>query len=124
MYKTSISKKIIASHYLLHEKGKERINHHHQFRIQVILYGEKLDEHGFLFDIIEIKKILNKILKKFKGETLNDMDEFRGKTPSIENLSKIIWDKFIIQLKKSDISFVEIKIWEGTDNWASYKGDI
>ena len=52
------------------------------------------------------------------------MKEFKDKTPSIENFSKIIWDKFIEHLNSAVIETVEIKIWENENNWASYKGDI
>ena len=124
MYNISICKKLTAKHYLSFEKGPEQYPHSHQYLIQVVLSGNKLDDHGFLEDIIKINRILNKIIKNFSNKTLNKMKEFKDKTPSIENFSKIIWDKFIEHLNSAVIETVEIKIWENENNWASYKGDI
>lgn len=124
MYTISISKKLIAKHYLPFESGKEEKKHSHNYIIQILLSGEKLDEHGFVFDIIQIHKILDRILKHFRNKTLNTMSEFRGKTASIENFSKIIWDMLLSELKTNILKTIEVRIWENDSNWASYKGDI
>ena len=124
MYNISISKKIIAQHYLTHEKGREHTLHSHQYKIQIILSGDKLNKYGFLIDIIDVNKIFNNILENFNDQNLNEIQEFKNKTTSIENLSKIIYNRFIQQLKEPNIISVEIKIWENENNWASYKGDI
>lgn len=124
MYKVSISRKLTAKHYLKFGKGPEQIPHFHKYQVEVILTGDKLNEYGFLVDIIKIDEILNKIIKIFSNKTLNKMKEFKEKNPSIENLSKIIWDKFIPHISSSNIKKVEIKIWENENNWASYLGEI
>ena len=101
MYTISIQKKLIAKHYLLFESGKEEKKHSHNYIIQILLSGEKLDEHGFLYDIIQIHRILDRILQHFRNKTLNTMSEFHGKSTSIENFSKIIWDMLASKLKTS-----------------------
>ena len=68
--------------------------------------------------------MLNKIIKDFSNKNLNNLDEFEDKTTSIENLSKVIWNKFSQQLKNNNIETIEVKIWENDNNCVSYVDDI
>ena len=124
MYKISTSKLMISRHYLPKEQGKEQKIHSHQYKVCIMLSGKKLDDNGFLVDIIEIKKILSAVLKRFSDVTLNDLPEFKDKSASIENLSKIIWDKFTGLLNAPNIDTVEIRIYENDNNWSSYSGEF
>lgn len=124
MYKVSIHKKFRAQHFLPHEQGKEHTPHYHDYQIEITLSGGKLDEHGFLVDIIVIKKLFTTILENFTEKLLNMLPDFQQKNPSLENFSRIVWEKFTRQLDAPNIQSVEVIIWENDQNWASFTGDI
>jgi 6-pyruvoyltetrahydropterin/6-carboxytetrahydropterin synthase len=124
MYTVSMRKNLISRHYLPHEQGEEGKPHPHHYRVEVSVSGKNLDEHGFLVDLVEFEKIIDNQLKVFRDKVLNELREFKGRTPSIESFSKVIWDKVVSRLHVPRINSVTVTVWEDKDVYASYQGDI
>ena len=56
MFEVSVEQTFAAGHALRNYKGKCENVHGHNFRVQVIIEGERLDETGLLVDFIDVKK--------------------------------------------------------------------
>ena len=120
MYSLSVARDFIAQHFLIGgDWGHENIKHSHNFKVEVLFFGETLDQHGYLIDICDVNEKLDHLTKKYADSTLNDFDEFKGLNPSIENFSRIYLDSFLQRLSLPNIQKVEVKIWEDGFAWAS-----
>lgn len=124
MYSVSVRQKFIAQHFLPNETGKEHTPHSHHYFIEMCVYGEKLDRQGFLIDIVDLKDVLDRFIRQFSDRLLNDLDEFHGKTPTLENLANLFWIKIASHLKSTNVSSMKITIWEEEHVYASFEGDI
>ena len=58
MFEVSMEHTFAAGHALRHYKGKCENVHGHNYRVQVIVRGEKLDQTGMLADFVELKRLL------------------------------------------------------------------
>jgi len=64
---------------------------------------------------------LEKALNRFEGKILNGMPEFRGITPSMENIAKAIWSKLAADLDRSCVERIKVTVWEAEDICASFE---
>jgi 6-pyruvoyltetrahydropterin/6-carboxytetrahydropterin synthase len=125
MYTISVKRHFTAYHYLIGGNwGAENERHAHQYAIELRLEGEQLDQHGYLVDIVNIESLLNDLVLRYENKTLNDLKEFDGLNPSIENFSRILCEGFVSILKAQNIKAVRIKIWENDIACASYRQEI
>ena len=121
MYKVAVSREFIAQHYLVGgDWGKENELNSHQYRLEIIIQNEQLDEHGYLVDIVEVESAINDIVSTYQDNTLNAVSEFQGLNPSLENFARIIGDVFCSKLSNINLDSVEIKLWEDSNAWASH----
>lgn len=125
MYTISVKRDFTAYHYLIGGNwGQENERHAHHYSIELKLEGQQLDEHGYLVDIVDIEALLNHLILRYENRTLNDLKEFDGLNPSIENFSRIMCQGFVSTLHAPNIKAVSIKIWENDIACASYRQEI
>lgn len=122
MYTVAVQRDFIAQHYLIGgDWGLENKLHAHHYRIEVILEGSMLDQHGYLVDIVDIEDNLEKLVARFRDHTLNDLPEFGGLNPSIEHFARIFCQAFVAQIQADNITSVSVKIWENEIAWAAFR---
>ncbi len=130
IYSLSIKKNFTSKHFLPMVEGDENRVHEHDYRLEVMLWGEELDEDGFLVDIVELQSLIDSLVKKYEGRILNRMERFEGKNPTLENFCRIFWDDLKTRMtNKMDndlgrITSLEIKLWETEEANASYHEEV
>jgi 6-pyruvoyltetrahydropterin/6-carboxytetrahydropterin synthase len=69
--------------------------HGHNYELIVKLYGEINKDTGMLMDLSDLKKIIkNEVEEKLDHKNLNlDIDYFKDKITSTENLAIYIWNR-------------------------------
>ncbi len=121
MYTVAVKRDFVAQHFLVGgDWGIENEWHSHHYVVEVQLHGDKLDQHGYLVDIVDIEENLEKLVSYFKDSTLNDLPEFAGLNPSIEHFSRIFCAHFIERIQAETLTAVTVQIWENEIAWASY----
>ena len=121
MYTVAVKRDFVAQHFLIGgDWGTENEWHSHHYVVEVQLHGDKLDQHGYLVDIVDIEENLEKLVSYFKDSTLNDLPEFAGLNPSIEHFSRIFCAQYIERIQAEMLTAVTVQIWENEIAWASY----
>ncbi|NOZ71614.1 MAG: 6-carboxytetrahydropterin synthase [Chloroflexi bacterium] len=124
MYTLSIQRNFIAQHFLtVEDSGSENELHSHNYRIELLVEGEELDQNGYLVDIIDLNTQFDTLLEHFRDKTLNELPEFEGLNPSIEHFSRILCEKMDEALYAPNITAISIKLWEDTIAWVMYDLD-
>ena len=114
-----------AAHYLTGaDWGAENQRHAHHYRIELQLEGERLDEHGFLVDIVAIERVLDEQVASYRDSALNEMPAFKGLNPSLEHFCRILCQAMIEHIHSDNIRAVTVKLWESDLAWASYRIDM
>jgi 6-pyruvoyltetrahydropterin/6-carboxytetrahydropterin synthase len=122
MYTLAVQRDFVAQHYLIGgDWGPENQLHSHHYRIELRLEGEKLDQHGYLVDIIDVEHHLNALVAYYRDHTLNDLAEFHGINPSIEHFSRILCQTMAARIKADTLSAMAVIIWENEIAWASHR---
>jgi 6-pyruvoyltetrahydropterin/6-carboxytetrahydropterin synthase len=72
-----------------------------------------------VMDFNETKNILNEILKDLDHKCLNELDYFKKKNPSSEEIARFIW--FNLKKKiKFPVQLEEVRVWEKEDACAIF----
>ena len=122
MYSLAVQRDFIASHYLVGgDWGSENQLHAHHYKVEIVLEGDQLDEHGYLVDIVDVEIQLEKLVSYYRDQTLNDLTEFKGLNPSIEHFARIFCKAISNCIQADTLKAVAVKIWENDIAWASYR---
>ena len=120
MYRTGLRRDLSAQHFF-DVPGPEGEAHSHPFVVELIVTGDGLDASGYLVDLDAMAAALESTLGRLEGRLLNDLPEFSGTPPSVENMARIIWEMTARRLPAKRAS---VTVWEGDDAWASYEARI
>jgi 6-pyruvoyltetrahydropterin/6-carboxytetrahydropterin synthase len=61
------------------------------------------------------------ILSQYRNQTLNDLPEFEGLNPSIENLCRLVCEKAARLINAENVHRITVRVWEDGSAWASYR---
>jgi 6-pyruvoyltetrahydropterin/6-carboxytetrahydropterin synthase len=119
-YSVTVRRELIAQHFLVGgDWGRENMLNSHHYRIEARYEGTSLNRYGFLLDIDEINHKLDGLVERYRDNTLNELPEFEGLNPSVENFSRILSDQLLVTLPNVDA--LEVTIWEDAEASAAYR---
>ena len=122
MYRLNITRVFTAQHFLtVPDCGPENEWHSHHYTAAVELRGRELDAHGYLVDIVDLKRRLDELVARYRDHTLNDLPEFDGLNPSIEHFSRIFCLALADGLQAPNLASMQVRIHEDDIAWASYE---
>jgi 6-pyruvoyltetrahydropterin/6-carboxytetrahydropterin synthase len=125
MYTVAVKRDFVAQHFLVGgDWGVENERHSHHYQVEVQLMGDRLDEHGYLVDIVDIEANLEALVEYYRDRTLNELPEFAGLNPSIEHFARIWCESLAGRIKAPTLVAIEVKIWEAEIAWASFRKDL
>jgi 6-pyruvoyltetrahydropterin/6-carboxytetrahydropterin synthase len=122
MFEVSVEHTFAAGHALRNYKGKCENVHGHNYRVQVLVRGEKLDKTGMLADFVELKRLLRAISEPLDHVFLNDIEPFTELNPSAENIAWYICEKMRAGItQENPVEVAEVKVWETDLQSATYR---
>lgn len=124
-YSLAVKRDFVAQHFLIGgDWGAENFKHSHHYVLELQLEGDRLDQHGYLVDIVDVEKHLNALAAHYRDKTLNDLPEFAGLNPSIEHFTRIVAETLAAQIKAETLTALTVKIWENEIAWAAYRKEL
>jgi 6-pyruvoyltetrahydropterin/6-carboxytetrahydropterin synthase len=125
MYKVGIRNAFQARHFLRGDFGPESVPHEHRYALQWVCSTEDLDENGFAVDIALLEELLHLEVESVRGKLLNELEFFRERQPSVENMARFFLGRLRDALAgrgypAARIVGDELTIWESDSAWASF----
>ncbi len=122
MFEVSVEQTFAAGHALRNYHGKCENVHGHNYRVQITVAGQNLDENGLLVDFIELKGLMARVVDYLDHRFINDLPPFDVLNPSAENLAKYFHDEVSGGLKSPlPVTISEVKVWETDTSLAVYR---
>ncbi|MBI4466991.1 MAG: 6-carboxytetrahydropterin synthase QueD [Acidobacteria bacterium] len=123
MFEIAVEESFAAGHALRGYQGKCENVHGHNYKVRVVLAGEKLDSVGLLYDFVELKKRIEEVIHSLDHKFLNDIAPFTELNPSAENIAKYFYDELRRRLAASPNGAVvrEVTIFETETTTATYR---
>ena len=116
MYEVKVESHFSAAHHLLNYKGNCENQHGHNWKVEVYARGSELDNANLLIDFKLLKTTLNKVLDYVDHKDINEVEYFKGISPSSEKIAQFIYDK----MKEEIPQVAKVAVWETPTSCASY----
>jgi 6-pyruvoyltetrahydropterin/6-carboxytetrahydropterin synthase len=120
MYELMIESHFSAAHQLRGYKGKCENLHGHNWRVQVLITSERINEIGLVIDFHEFKKIVNEMLTPIDHSVLNEIFPFTEINPSSENIAKWLYELVKKKIADRNITVSSVSVWESETASATY----
>jgi 6-pyruvoyltetrahydropterin/6-carboxytetrahydropterin synthase len=123
MYELMIETSFSAAHQLRGYKGKCEQMHGHNWKVQIHVSADKLNEIDIAIDFHDLKRLANEIISPLDHTFLNEIFPFTEKNPSSENIAKWIYDSLKKKINDDNIQVTAVTVWESDTASATYYED-
>lgn len=123
MFELTIETGFSAAHQLRGYKGKCEKLHGHNWKVQVHVIAERLNEIDIAIDFHELKNLTDEIITPLDHSILNEIFPFTEKNPSSENIAKLIYDSLRKKINNDNIHLSGVTVWESETASATYYED-
>ena len=120
MYELKIISHFAAAHQLEMVAEKCENLHGHNWKLEVCVKGEVLDEAGVLIDFGILKAQLAAIVARFDHQFLNEIEPFNGGNPSSENIARYVAEALQDAVGDDRITVSSVTAWESENACATY----
>lgn len=120
MFELTIESSFSSAHNLREYDGACERLHGHNWRVELHLEAEKLDQCGLAIDFKLLKGELNKVIDGLDHRYLNELTPFDTLNPSAENLAKYIFEKLSKSLNDGNLRVSLVRVWESDHAAAAY----
>jgi 6-pyruvoyltetrahydropterin/6-carboxytetrahydropterin synthase len=120
MYELKVVTKFSAAHQLTMVGSKCENMHGHNWKVEVNVTGEKLDDGGVVLDFGEIKKHVAEIMSMLDHKYLNELEFFQQSQPSSENIAFFVAGQLQQRIDGPSVRVNRVTAWESDDAAATY----
>jgi 6-pyruvoyltetrahydropterin/6-carboxytetrahydropterin synthase len=121
MFELKVVTHFAAAHQLKMVAKKCENLHGHNWKIEICVAGETLNNAGVLVDFGELKQHVSEIITRLDHKFLNELDYFNDDNPpSSENIARYIANSLQTLLNKPKIKVARVTAWESEDSCATY----
>lgn len=99
--------------------------HGHNYVVEVTVEGETDPVTGMVFDLRELKEILNhEVIEPMDHRFLNrEVAPFDRVVPTTENVAIEIWRRLSPQIARPNARLKNVRLWETPDLYVDYGGE-
>lgn len=120
MFELKVVTHFAAAHQLAMVAKKCENLHGHNWKVEVCVSGEKLNDAGVLIDFGILKAEVREIMQLLDHRFLNELDYFDNGVPSSENIAVFIAKTLAQKLNGPGIRVSRVTTWESEDACATY----
>ena len=120
MYELKIITDFSAAHNLRNFRGKCESLHGHNWKVEVVVGGSRLDDSGVVVDFAEIKSLTREVIAEIDHRYLNELPFFTQHNPSSENIARYIFQRLSEKINDNRVWISRVTAWESQDACATY----
>jgi len=120
MFELMIETQFSSAHQLRGYKGKCEALHGHNWRVQVTVASDKLNDIGLVVDFHDLRAVTNEVIHSLDHAFLNDVFPFTEINPSSENMAKWIYESVKKKLTDMNCELSSVTVWENESASATY----
>ncbi|MFN3411404.1 MAG: 6-carboxytetrahydropterin synthase QueD [Exilispira sp.] len=122
MFRVVINDNFSSAHFLRNYKGKCENLHGHNYKIEIFVLSENLNNDEMVIDFTELKKIVKDILQDIDHKLINEIDFFKQNNPTSENIAFYLFNEINKRLKEGfkNLILEKVRVWETERQYAEY----
>lgn len=109
-----------AAHFLREYHGQCEQLHGHNYRVQISVSCDELDDEGLVVDFVRLKEAMQEVIKRFDHQLLNEVEPFDMLNPTLEHLARYIAEEVAVRIDDGRARVTECLLWETERNRVLY----
>lgn len=125
MYEVGASELVTAWHVMPGMEGPEGELHSHDYRIDVIVSREELDDDGMVCDLDVLRAALGEATAQVRDRNLEVIQPEGAEAVTVEMFAHWIHDQLAAAVAEGDAGGVLlVRVWETPDAFGGYAADL
>jgi 6-pyruvoyltetrahydropterin/6-carboxytetrahydropterin synthase len=122
MYELTVETEFSAAHCIRGHPGKCARLHGHNYRVAVVVAGDRLNDLDMLLDFGDAKALIAEVVGALDHTNLNELPDFAERNVTTENLARHIFNGLRDRLSASGfpVRLARVTVWEGPRSSATY----
>ncbi len=120
MYELKVVTQFAAAHRLNNFYGKCEALHGHNWKVEIFVTADSLDEAGLVLDFGKIKSHAKELLDEIDHTFLNELPAFQHQNPSSENLARYLFERLSSAINDQRVKVTRVAVWESDHTSAAY----
>ena len=120
MFELKIVSHFAAAHQLTMVAKKCENLHGHNWKVEVCIKGDRLNNAGVLVDFGILKGYVKEIMSRLDHKFLNELPYLESVAPSSENIALYIANSLQEMIKEPGMVVSRVTTWESEDACATY----
>ena len=120
MFEVGVARTFHALHQLEAEETLGSGEHSHDYRCEVVVRGDELDENAMLLDLDALGAAVTDCLAELDAADLDALPAFEGRSTTVETVADYIWNYVRERLPvASALLGLRVTVYESGEAWAS-----
>ncbi len=120
MYRLKILTDFDAAHQLRGYRGKCENLHGHNWKVEVTILSNDLNEIGLAIDFKDLKRLTEDTISVLDHSFLNQVPPFNEINPSSENIARWIYMQLKEKILEYGVRLESVTVWESDYASATY----
>ena len=109
-----------ATHVLTREGSPIEPQHGHDWRVEAVAAGDRLDEIGVVVDFEHLKKAVSAVAARFHYGDITTHPDFAGQSPSAEAVARYFFREVRRGMGEEGKHLLRVRVWEAPGCSATY----
>ena len=124
MFQVGTAIEFPAQHIMPGHPGPEGQLHEHEYRLEVVLERQRLDERGMVCDLDILDAVLDKIDSTLRGQNLEIIQPPEAEAVTVEVFAKWAHDTIADALRGSGVDTLAVRVYENADAFGGYSDRV
>lgn len=123
-YEVGLSATVRATHRMPGKPPPEGVPHEHDYRIEIVVARERLDEEGMVCDLDVLEAALADLVGRIEGRDLETIRPPEAPAVTVEVLARWAHDGLAGTARKAGAETLAVRVWESSVAFGGYAASI
>ena len=121
-YEVGLSRNVRAFHVMPGLPGPEGQLHDHDYRIEIVVSRDQLDDRAMVCDLDVLEEALTRLTERIEGRNLEEIRPADAEAVTVEVFARWVHDTLSAAIAAGDGATLAVRIWETPVAFGGYRG--
>jgi 6-pyruvoyltetrahydropterin/6-carboxytetrahydropterin synthase len=121
-YEVGLSRNVRAFHIMPGLPGPEGQLHDHDYRIEIVVSRDQLDDRAMVCDLDVLEEALTGLTERIEGRNLEEIRPADAEAVTVEVFARWVHDTLSAALATAGGATLSVRIWETPVAFGGYRG--
>ena len=124
VYEVGTAVEFAARHVMPGVEGPEGVLHEHDYRLEIVVSRDQLDDQGMVCDLDLLEAEATRIADRLRGQDLETIRPAEAEAVTVEVFAKWAHDTLASDLAGTGAEMLLIRVWESPAAFGGYRAPV